>query len=203
MESHSPTLDYQVPAPEAAGEPSPIGTGPAFFAVLATALSAWSQTMPAVRVGPFLAALALWPIAGLGWLFWVLVPLLRREFKPTTRKRWVIWLLPPALGALTALLLVGEVPRRAIFLAHRPALDGWAQRAASMPAPPPPKIGIYDASPVMLLNNGMQFFVQGGFFRYGGGFAYTTDGRPPVQADRRHQYWHAGGNWWFMVFDGG
>jgi hypothetical protein len=123
--------------------------------------------------------------------------------KPATRKA-VVLVSTCLLLALTWALLYADVPRQVMFSANKPAMDRWVQKFLATPGPVPfgARVGSYDAFKIELIPGGVEFLVEGsGFFRGGGGFAYSPPGPPAATGPAWETFTPLGGGWYLRTYD--
>jgi hypothetical protein len=101
---------------------------------------------------------------------------------PRSRRRKMLLLATPFILAMTWVLVVSGVPSSLMFRANKPAMDVWVKKFLTTSTVPPggfANIGSYGAYNIKAIPGGVKFLVNGaGFFRSGGGFAYSPDGPP-------------------------
>jgi hypothetical protein len=170
------------------------------------------------------ATIMLWsgrlpPPAGLMWTFGLLIGLtsvglwvasaaieiavVKWIGRPPRRRETVVLVITPVLLAVTCGLLAFGLPCRLMFLANKPALDRWAQACLATPGTPPEqaRIGSYEAYGIEPIPGGVKFFVAGsGFFRSGGGFAYSPKGPPTPDRFASETFTPIGGAWYVRTF---
>jgi len=106
-------------------------------------------------------------------------------------------------SALSALLFAG-IPRKMMFRANMPAMNRWVQQLLTTAGAPPPvaRVGSYDVEDVELIPGGVKFLVEGaGFFRRGGGFAFSPSGPPAVNGPAYETYSPLGGGWYLRTYE--
>jgi hypothetical protein len=125
--------------------------------------------------------------------------------------RWRPWIVAPAVVAVTALLLWGQVPLRLRFAASRAELDRFARRVVAAPGPEmtddgwlradqqPASAGLFEVTDVERTRGGMRFVVPGTGFLARGGFAYSPGRRPTAHGSSRFRA--LDGPWFVYIED--
>jgi hypothetical protein len=188
----------------------PVDWTASLFAGACAASMLWAARLPVTNLIPGLlgllagigASIALLLSARLHILLWI-----RRRKQPTEPTRnWRLFIFALMLLAMTWALLEAQVPRWLMFQLNRSGMDRWVQQTLKLPGQPPVSapIGSYDAYNIERIPGGFRFFVSGaGFFRRGGGFAYSP-GAPPIPCGApQDDYTPAAGGWYFREYDGG
>jgi hypothetical protein len=119
-------------------------------------------------------------------------------------RRATLLLATAMLLASTWALLSLEVPRRIMFHANKPAMDLWVRKLLATPVAPPwnAQVGSYDAFDIEPIPGGVKFLVEGsGFFRMGGGFAYSPPGPPPATGPAVETFTPLGGGWYLRTYE--
>jgi hypothetical protein len=130
------------------------------------------------------------------------ITVVRWRGQPARRQATALLILTPVIFAATGALLASDLPCRLMFYANKPAMDRWAQALLTSPGTPSnARVGSYEAYDIELIPGGVEFLVVGcGFFRYGGGFAYSPSGPPPGSTNE--SFTPIGGAWYVRTYDG-
>ena len=139
-------------------------------------------------------------------LYWMVRLLLRfiliRAVKDPTLRFWQQgwrWVIPPILAGLTLLICVAEVPFHLSFALSRPAMERLALEVTTTPPPYCDRhVGLYSATEITSIPDGMRFIVRGSGFISRGGFAWSP--HPPIDA-WPCKYSHYSGNWYLVLED--
>lgn len=181
----------------------PVGWPTHALGFAAFLLTLISFSAPGLYVRLFICAVLLWILVGLVWMVRLILMsrVTRRDgavYEPG-RIRTGPWLVLPCLAMLCVVLCYADLPFRVAFWISRPAIEQLSRQAASLPprtALPDRWIGVYPATSIQAIPNGVQFLVRGAGFLDKFGIAHSAAGRPSSSDEYRL---FQGSHWYIYV----
>jgi hypothetical protein len=206
----SPTLDYNTPSARKPKWPwlipfiSVAGWIALIAAIACAALTLWAARLPDADLPTLLLGVLIGIVSAVLWLVCVILKIFVVRPRGASAVGRAIRLTSVLIIlSVTWVLLRAGVPRELMFRTSKPAMDLWARQVLASPGPLPAsaRIGSYDAYLIEPIPGGVKFSVEhAGFFRRGGGFAYSPGGPPPASGAADENFTPIRGGWYWYTW---
>ena len=130
------------------------------------------------------------------WLFRLLPTLVHRRLRLSARE-WAQWVGLPAIVVATHYAFLSPVPFEGRLAASRAGMEEAAARIMAESDADPGWIGLYPVERIDRYEHGFRFLIWGSGFLDPVGFAYVTDGDPPIVGEDRYE--PIGDGWYHWI----
>ncbi len=161
-----------------------LAVGIALIVLEASSRGSWVMFFLGEMVGMVLLAV---------WLFRLVPTLVHRRLRLQLRE-WAQWVGLPAILITTYYAFLSPFPFEARLAASRPGMDEAAARIMADADAAPGWIGLYPVDRIDRYENGFRFLIWESGFLDPVGFAYASEGEPPIVGEDRYEL--IGDGWW-------
>jgi hypothetical protein len=161
-----------------------LAVGIAMIVLEASSRGSWVMFILGEMVGMGLLAV---------WLYRLLPTLIHRRLRLPLRD-WLLWIGLPTIVIATHYAFLSPFPFEARLGASRPGMNQAAARIMVDADAAPGWIGLYPVDRIDRYETGFRFLIWGSGFLDPVGFAYASEGEPPIVGEDRYE--PIGDGWW-------